>query len=150
MTADEIKAALIKAEPGVNRRLDSEIWKFLTEAPGQRWVWWSGEWRIMINAPAIKYLGSPFRYTSDLSAAASMIPEDFFFTCGRCALSGHVTIGPDYNGPHRKRLLREWPEGAFIDGFSADLDPGGSVERVCHAICYAVIEMTEAKRRLGL
>ena len=153
MTAEELKAALVAAE-GVDRVLDGNLWKWLVEKPGQIWV--EDEdygWLVQDPNDPVCYSCPPF-LTSDLTDAVSLIPNDFYWTCGKCDHSGHVTIGPDYNGQHRERLLKEWPPEQFDvgtdAGFSADLEPGGSVERVCHAICYALIEMTEAKRRLGI
>lgn len=67
-------------------------------------------------------------YTSSLDAAVAFfeaVLPGWFHTSGTCALSGHCSVGPDYNGPERERLLREYlPEkyGGWV--FDADLETG--------------------------
>lgn len=159
MMADELKVALIAGsqdgDTGLPYGVITALIGFLLDKPVASWQLRRGddglgELEIIFGDGSRDYFDWRRWPGRDLSATVSWIPEDFFWTCGRCALSGHVTIGPDYNGPHRERLLKEWPEHQFHEGFSADLEPGGSVDRVCHAICYALIDMTIAKRKLGL
>ena len=58
----------------------------------------------------------------------------WWWTVGLCNLTGHASIGPDYNGPDRARLLAAFPVDLFDAGFDADLAPGGSLQAACDAL----------------
>ena len=48
--------------------------------------------------------------TGSITAARELIAQvlpDFWVTSGLCALTGHASIGPDYNGPAGARLRAE-------------------------------------------
>jgi hypothetical protein len=85
----------------------------------------------------------PRHYVSSLEAAIGLVERvlpGWFWTCGLCSLTGHASIGPDYNGPHRERLLREFPSEIFDHGgFDADLPPGDGMHRVCLALLSCMV-----------
>lgn len=62
-----------------------------------------------------------------------MLPE-WWVCSGICELSGHASLGPDYNGHARERLLKEFPVEHFSDGFHVDLKPGDHRFRECLAL----------------
>ena len=82
-------------------------------------------------------------FTTDLQAARSLVPPDWFFTVGLCALTGHTTIGPDYNGPAGERLYRDFPQAQWHYGISYDLPPGGDDHRACMALCCACLDVPD-------
>lgn len=129
MTRDELIAALEKA-PGPDRRLDAQIYRLTDPIIERCWPYWNEEQRESMTP----------RFTGDLMAAITRVPKGFYWTCGLCELSGHVTIGPDYNSKDRQRLLTQWPEAQFHEGFSEDLQPGDGIHRVCIAICIASLK----------
>ena len=79
------------------------------------------------------------KFTGSLEAARSFVAgtlPGFWVSSGLCALSGHASIGADYNGPDGERLRREWPldvEGA-VETWDEDLGPGDGPHRECMAI----------------
>lgn len=73
-------------------------------------------------------------------AALMLVPPHWWWTCGNCELSGHVTIGPDYNGSHGDELKRAWPEEIWHEGIDADVRSGSGIDRVCRAICIAALK----------
>ncbi len=81
----------------------------------------------------------PPAYTGIIDAALRLMPAGFFWTCGGCYLTGHVTIGPDYNGPLGERLHRQFPVTQWNDGVSFDLALGDGPQRTAMAICAAVV-----------
>lgn len=81
-------------------------------------------------------------YTGSLDAARSFVAEalpGFWVSSGLCDLTGHASLGPDYNGPHRERLFREWPADECPCEWSEDLTPGGAIGRECRAILAAAV-----------
>lgn len=66
---------------------------------------------------------------------------------GLCSLTGHASIGPDYNGLDAERLRREWPEERFHEGFHADLKPGDGRHRQCLALLHCLIQAEMARVR---
>jgi len=82
-------------------------------------------------------------FTTNLHAAISLIPPYWFWTMGLCELTGHVTIGPDYNGSDGERLHREFPSREWHTGISYDLPPGDGVHRVCIAVCCACLSVPD-------
>lgn len=90
--------------------------------------------------------------TASLDAVVDLVQQilpDFWVTSGLCALSGHASIGPDYNGPNGDRLRKEWPEDRFHSGFDADLAPGDGRHRQCLAILHCAIQVLIAKEGAG-
>ena len=67
-----------------------------------------------------------------------MLPG-FWVSSGLCALTGHASLGPDYNGPHGERLRREWPLDTTPDDWSEDLAPGDGTHREAIAIMACAI-----------
>lgn len=128
---------------GPDRELDGAIWCAVN---GYEFLMWDGagccymaKRRGWIAADHIKM------FSASLDAALTLVPSGFYWTCGLCELSGHVTIGPDYNGSQRERLMREWPEDQYHEGFSEDLMPGDGIHRVCLAICIAALHAKSAQ-----
>jgi len=83
------------------------------------------------------------RLTGTLQAArrfCDFVFPNWYATSGLCALSGHASIGPDYNGPNRADLMSQFPEDDFHEGFHADLKPGDGPHRECRAILSCVIQ----------
>lgn len=81
--------------------------------------------------------------TASVDAARAFVDRlfpDFWVTSGLCSLTGHASIGPDYNGPNGDRLRQEWPEEKFHEGFSADLAPGDGQHRECLAILHCAVQ----------
>ncbi len=78
-------------------------------------------------------------YTGSLDAARAFVAAalpGFWVSSGLCGLTGHASLGPDYNGPSGERLRREWPldgEGA-VETWDEDLAPGDGLHRECRAI----------------
>jgi hypothetical protein len=69
-----------------------------------------------------------------LALVARVLPG-WWVTSGLRSLSGHASIGPDYNGPEAERLRAEFPPERFDHGgFDADLKPGDGLHRQCLAI----------------
>lgn len=86
-------------------------------------------------------------YTSRLHDAQSLVPLDWWITMGRCGVSGHTTIGPDFNGPTGDELKRRFDENEWHEGISYDLVPGnGDITVTCRAICAAWLEARERQR----
>ena len=88
------------------------------------------------------------RYTGSSDAIDTLLPEilpDFFETSGLCHLTGHASLGPDYNGPNGDRLRQDWPEEQFHDGFDADLAPGDGVHRKCLARLDCILQALAAQ-----
>jgi len=88
---------------------------------------------------------------STIDACVAIIQRDlpaWWWTVGLCSLTGHASIGPDYNGHERERLFAEFPPEHFDAGFHADLAPGGSLQAACDALmdCYqqALAAISEA------
>jgi len=82
-------------------------------------------------------------YTSSIDAIRDLICvtlPGFWHTSGECALTGHATIGPDYNGPRGATLKANWPEDQFHDGFSSDICDGERRQEraLCTAFCLAM------------
>ena len=78
---------------------------------------------------------------TDLGAAQSFalaVLPGFWVTSGLCYLSGHASLGPDYNGPDGERLREEWPIGRGDSGWHEDLHPGEGVADVGHQ-CAAIL-----------
>jgi hypothetical protein len=76
---------------------------------------------------------------ANLALVEKMLPG-WWATCGVCDLTGHASIGPDYNGPHGERLHREFPADRFDDGIHVDLGPkGGGNDRAARAIVACIL-----------
>jgi hypothetical protein len=102
----------------------------------------------------------PAPYTGSLDAARGFVAEalpGFWVSSGLCALTGHASLGANYNGPDRERLFREWPKAECPCDWSEDLAPGDGIGRECRAILAAAVralahrhELADAERRVGL
>ncbi|MHC2090045.1 hypothetical protein [Methylobacterium sp. CM6244] len=79
--------------------------------------------------------------------AAKALP-DFWMSSGLCSMTGHASIGPDYNGPAGERLRAEWPEADFHSGFHADIAPGDGPHRECFAILSCMLQAMLARALL--
>lgn len=91
-------------------------------------------WQGMKNVPA---------FTASVDAARALVKRslpDWWVTSGLCSLSGHASIGPDYNGSAAERLKAEFPPECFDHGgFDADLGPGDGPHRECLAIIACIL-----------
>jgi hypothetical protein len=91
---------------------------------------------------------TPIPYTASLERSIELVHRmlpGFWLTCGLCSLSGHASLGPDYNGPHGERLRKEWPEAQYHSGFDADLSPGDGIHRTCLALLAALLHALSSK-----
>lgn len=139
----------VRAATGWDQELDADI----AEAVGIRvnrenFTRYTQEWSPFIydllgcnKHPLPNFTGS----ISDAVALVGRVLPGWWVTCGMCDLSGHASIGPDYNGPHRERLLREWPQEQFHSGFDEDLEPGGNWSATCRAIIVCLLMAKQAE-----
>lgn len=157
MTRSELIEALRKADGG-SRELDIEIMCEIGSArridntlfygPGEI-SWYCGEWKDESSLPPLPYV------TTSLVAAIALVERvrpGWYHTSGECYLTGHATIGADYNDPaHSERLHREFPIGDFnAEGadyereqwiFSEDLE--GGENRQARALLICLLESME-------
>lgn len=84
---------------------------------------------------------------TDLGAAqafALRVLPAFYVTSGLCYLSGHASLGPDYNGPEGARLREEWPIEPCDRGWHEDLNAAdgevATIEHQCAAILRCVMK----------
>ncbi|MEN6545673.1 MAG: hypothetical protein ABFE07_06485 [Armatimonadia bacterium] len=104
---------------------------------------WYGGWHR--SGPA--FVAPP--YTSSIDACVALIEKvlpGWWWSTGRCALTGDASIGPDYNGPDRERLFREFPVERFDGGIHADLPPGDGPHRCCYALLHVLLSALIAKK----
>lgn len=142
-----------EAEYGHDAALDREFYWWFTAQPdgcasdvscGPRRINFYGpseggeEWLSFERYP----LGfwSPTRSLGDARALVRKVFPDWWVTSGLCGLSGHASIGPDYNGPARERLLSEFPVERFDGKFDCDLHPGGDEGSECRAILSCLLQ----------
>ncbi|TNC14866.1 hypothetical protein FF100_04620 [Methylobacterium terricola] len=95
-----------------------------------------------------RWLGLGFHPTLRVDEARDLIRRvlpDWWASSGLCSLTGHASIGPDYNGPAAERLKAEWPEERFHEGFHADLKPGDGPHRECLALIAALLSALLAR-----
>ncbi|SFI80342.1 hypothetical protein [Methylobacterium brachiatum] len=93
----------------------------------------------------------PSPYTGSLDAARAFVAEalpGFWVSSGLCDLTGHASLGPDYNGPHGEPLFREWPEDKCPCEWSEDLAPGDGIGRECRAILAAAVRALAHRHEL--
>ncbi|MFD2142277.1 hypothetical protein [Ancylobacter oerskovii] len=117
-----------EAAEGPDRELDQEAFGLLGDPPI------SDGMRDLYRAPT---------YTASIDAAHALVAKVFpnwWITAGLCSLTGHASIGPDYNGPAGERLKREFPVEKFDGGFDADLAPGDGRHRTCYAILSCILQ----------
>lgn len=146
-----------KADAG-SAALDCEIWCVVN---GVRFV--SGDDNMYIGGPQATFKrpgkrnteasrqGQVLACTRSLDAARDFVARhlpNFYVTSGLCELSGHASIGPDYNGSQGDRLKAEWDEDKYHSGFSADLVPGGDMYAECLAIVHCVLQALIAKEEI--
>ena len=101
------------------------------------------------RASGIDDVGTP---SASLEAARSLVHRllpGWWVSSGICDLTGHASLGPDYNGPDRRRLLATFPLDPFDAGFHADLPPGGDTYREAMAVVAALARAMEAVRKHG-
>lgn len=131
--ADDLRALLARVETGdVGTDLDEHLWVALVPDDPE-YLMWMARRRSFWGPPPI--LGS-------IDAARALVRRllpDWWASSGLCALTGHASIGPDYNGPAGDRLRREWPEERYHEGFHADLKPGDGPHRECLALIAALL-----------
>jgi hypothetical protein len=137
MTLDRLVQG-VNAASGPDRRLDYELFRAFAEKDAANY--WD---------PKVGHF-----YTSSVDAALSLVARvlpGWWVTSGLCSLSGHASIGPDYNGPDGERLKAEFPPERFDHGgFDADLKPGDGPHRQCLAILACLLSaklamLTEAE-----
>lgn len=90
--------------------------------------------------------------TSSLTRTVELLRRllpGFWWSCGLCGLTGHASIGPDYNGPIGDHLRRKWPEERFHSGFDSDLAPGDGVHRACLALLDTILAAKIAEMELA-
>jgi len=73
-----------------------------------------------------------------------LVPAGWWVTSGLCALTGHASIGPDYNGPMGEQLKQQWPEDEWHAGIDADLSPGDGFHRTAIAICVCCLRARQS------
>lgn len=143
----ELLERVQKAE-GARRTLDWHIAEaFDTPEP---WPVTSGMWPPFMEGS--KFDKAIPRYTSSLDACVALIEKvlpDWWHTAGLCSLTGHASIGPDYNGPAGERLRREFPVELFDGKFDADLAPGDGKHRTCYALLHCILSALIAKEESG-
>lgn len=92
-------------------------------------------------------------YTSSLDAARSFVSKalpGFWVSSGICGLTGHCSLGPDYNGPEGARLSIEWPIGECPEQWADDLAPGDGSHRECYAILSCTVQAMIYQQERGL
>lgn len=135
---------------GPSRHLDGWLWKAVTEKPGQVWSdqFADGVWCLQDAEDTIAY-ETPPHITSSLDAAVWLVSQalpGWWISGGLCALTGHASAGPDYNGPRRMALMEEWPPDIHDHGnYNADLAPGDGWHRVCYAMLDCMLQALIAK-----
>lgn len=127
----------IQFADGPDRRLDYEIFRaFADKDAANPWDPKEGHF-----------------YTSSVDAALALVSRvlpGWWVTSGLCSLSGHASIGPDYNGPAGERLKAKFPPERFDHGgFDADLSPGDGPHRQCYAILAALLTALLASQEPG-
>ncbi len=137
--ADELRALLARVENSdADSGLESAIWIALVPDDPEYQAWQIRR-RVSWAAPTIM---------RSVDAARSLVRRvlpDWWVSSGLCALSGHASIGPDYNGPAGDRLRAEWPEERYHEGFHADLKPGDGPHRECLALIHALLSALIAR-----
>lgn len=93
------------------------------------------------------------KFTSSLEAARAFVSgtlPGFWVSSGLCALTGHASLGADYNGPEGERLHREWPLGieGSRDTWDEDLAPGDGPHRECMKILACAVRALAYKLQL--
>ena len=92
--------------------------------------------------PTVRRLQGELEATREMAAFVSSVASfnarfpGWWISCGLCGLTGHASIGPDYNSKDQgDRLRREYPDvDVFDSGFHADLAPGDGWDRVAEAV----------------
>lgn len=82
----------------------------------------------------------PAERLQDAIALLEAALPTWWWTVGRCGLTGHASIGPDYAGPHGDWVRQQFPEEIYDAGFDADLAPGDGIERVCRALLHCIVQ----------
>ena len=150
--ADEINLEACKSVlADLEKASGADIWldRAVSVALDQPWDWsvnWRG-WGYDESGKPIEQ-EKAFPYTSSLDATIALVERvlpGWWWIAGICGLTGHASIGPDYNGPHRERLLREFPIEKFDAGFDVDLAPGDGIHRACYALLTAMFRALVAK-----
>lgn len=91
------------------------------------------------------------RFTGSLEAARAFVAgtlPGFWVSSGLCALTGHASLGADYNGHDGERLHREWPTDRTPCEWSEDLAPGDGPHRECMAILASAVRALAHKLQL--
>lgn len=91
-------------------------------------------------------------YTASLDAARSFVSvalPGFWVSSGICGLTGQCSLGPDYHGPQRLRLLIEWPISECPESWSDDLAPGDARHRECYAILSCAVQALINRQERG-
>jgi len=162
MTTEALKELLAKVEVAKvpDRELDAEVWWHLSGSRLIRPL----DRRRAENHGVPATLDGMFSfgwrnsesdvpgYTTSIDAALALVERvlpNFWVSSGLCALTGHASMGPDYNGPAGDELRKLWPEDPFDAGFHADLAPGDGRHRQCFAILHCALQALIAKALLA-
>lgn len=105
----------------------------------------NGEFVLTFKSPAGK-LGRGFygnhmvpQFTHSLDAAVSLcarVLPGWWWTCGKCNLNAHASVGPDRDGPEAHLLS----DPVFDAGFDADMEHGVPALALCLAVVRALME----------
>lgn len=133
----------IRNSTGPNRWVDAQIHGLLVPNLMMPWYVQSpiGVWRPRdfpwVCTSAHNYSGNIYYCQKAIS---NLLPG-FWYSSGLCALSGHASIGPDYNG----HPLAEWPEDPCDAGWHEDLGGDGD-HRQCLALLSCLVQALIYKR----
>lgn len=104
MTAPDIEGLVERLEKasGPDRRLDGEIWKAVTEKPGDVWTnaFSGGVWHRRDTDDHLAF-ESPPRFTESIDAALALVPDGWWINAKICKNRGadrafcHVTLEQD-------------------------------------------------------
>lgn len=83
---------------------------------------------------------SPTRSIGDARALTRRVFPDWWINSGVSSLSSYAAMGPDYAGPARERLLREFSTQRFDDRFHCNLGPGGDESCECRALLSCLLQ----------
>lgn len=101
-----------------------------------------GEYEIAIYWPdgTVEHFSSINEWPDrSLDGVVKLVPENWWWTAGLCNLSGHASIGPDYNGPAGDSLKAEFPPEEWDGCFNEDLQPGDGIFRVCQSLLICIL-----------
>lgn len=140
----------VEKASGPDRDLEAEIWLACT--PGATRNKWSyvhkatgRECTVDETRDATDRLIIVPSFTASLDAVLTLLPDGFWWRGGTCSVSSEATVCPDHNGPHRERLLREYPPTELIwdEGIETELRPGSN-NALIRALLSAILSARQA------